>query len=55
MDDILKQYLTSKGYSTALRKMTFTVLLKRGKNDGIAEYIPKETLLKEMAATPGTS
>jgi hypothetical protein len=44
--------LTSKGnrkwYSTA--KMTSTVLLKRGKNDGIAVYIPKETTLKEMAA-----
>jgi hypothetical protein len=26
------------------------VLLKHGKNDGIAVYIPKETLLKEMAA-----
>jgi hypothetical protein len=25
------------------------VLLKRGKNDGIAIYIPKETILKEMA------
>jgi hypothetical protein len=30
--------------------MTFTVLLKRGKNDGIAVYVPKETILKEMAA-----
>jgi hypothetical protein len=26
------------------------VLLKRGENDGIAVYIPKETTLKEMAA-----
>jgi hypothetical protein len=26
------------------------VLLKRGKNDGIAVYVPKETILKEMAA-----
>jgi hypothetical protein len=49
--------LTSKGngkwYSTALRKMTSTVLLKRGKNDGIAVWVsvPKETILKEMAAT----
>jgi hypothetical protein len=46
--------LTSKGnckqYSTGLRKMTSTVLLKHGKNDGIAMYIPKETILKEMAA-----
>jgi hypothetical protein len=39
-----------KGYSTALRKMTSTVLLKRGKNDGIAVSVPKETILKEMAA-----
>jgi hypothetical protein len=30
--------------------MTFMVLLKRGKNDGIAVYTPKETILKEMAA-----
>jgi hypothetical protein len=25
------------------------VLLKRGKNNGITVYIPKETVLKEMA------
>jgi hypothetical protein len=30
--------------------MTSTVLLKRGKNDGITVYIPKETILNEMAA-----
>jgi hypothetical protein len=52
--DGLKQCLTSKGndkwYSTALRKMTSMVLLKHGKNDGIAVYIPKDTILKEMAA-----
>jgi hypothetical protein len=30
--------------------MNSTVLLKRGKNDGIAVYVPKETVLKEMAA-----
>jgi hypothetical protein len=40
-DDVLKQYVTSKGnrkrYSTALRKM---MLLKHGKNDGISVYIP---------------
>jgi hypothetical protein len=29
--------------------MTSTVLLKRGKNDGIAVYVPKETIIKEMA------
>jgi hypothetical protein len=28
--------------------MTYTVLSKRGKNDGFAVYIPKETILKEM-------
>jgi hypothetical protein len=35
--------------STALRKMTSTVLLKGRKDDGIAVYIPKETILKERA------
>jgi hypothetical protein len=30
--------------------MTTTLLLKRGKNDGTAIYVPKETILKEMAA-----
>jgi hypothetical protein len=42
-DDVLKQCLTSKGnrkrYSIALRKMTSTVLLKHGKNNGIAVYV----------------
>jgi hypothetical protein len=33
-----------------LRKMTSTVLLKRGKTDGITVYVPNETVLKEMAA-----
>jgi hypothetical protein len=51
-DDILKQCLTFKGnhkwYSTELRQMTSTVLLKHGKNDGIAGYVPKETILEEM-------
>jgi hypothetical protein len=45
----LEQCLTSKGYSTALRKMTSTLLFKRGKNDRIAVYVPKETILKEIA------
>jgi hypothetical protein len=31
--------------------MTSTVLLKLRKNYGIAVYIPKETVLKEMATT----
>jgi hypothetical protein len=39
-----------KRYSTALRKITSTVLLKREKSDGITVYVPKETILKEMAA-----
>jgi hypothetical protein len=30
--------------------MASTVLLKHGKTDGIAVYVPKETILKEMAA-----
>jgi hypothetical protein len=30
--------------------MTSTVLLKREKNDRITVYVPKETILKEMAA-----
>jgi hypothetical protein len=30
--------------------MTSTVLLKSGKNDGLDVYVPKETILKEMAA-----
>jgi nitrogen fixation protein len=33
-----------------IRKMTSTVLLKRGKNDGITAYVPKKTTLKVMAA-----
>jgi hypothetical protein len=39
-----------KQYLTSLRKMTSTVLLKCGKNCVIAVYVPKETILKEMAA-----
>jgi hypothetical protein len=30
--------------------MTSTVLFKRGKNDGIAVDVPKETVLKDVAA-----
>jgi hypothetical protein len=30
-------------------KMTSKALLKRGKNDGIAVYVPKETILKKAA------
>jgi hypothetical protein len=39
-----------KQYSTALREMTSTVHLKRGRNDGIILYVSKETILEEMAA-----
>jgi hypothetical protein len=35
--------------SQALRKITSMELLKHGKNDGITVYVPKETILKEMA------
>jgi hypothetical protein len=33
-----------------LRKMTFMVLLKLGKKDGTPVYVPKDTILKEVAA-----
>jgi hypothetical protein len=39
-----------KWHLTTLKKMTSTILLKCGKNDGIAVYIPKETTMKEIAA-----
>jgi hypothetical protein len=48
--DVLKQCLTSEGnrkrYSTAVRKMTS----EAWKNYGITVYVPKELILKEMAA-----
>jgi hypothetical protein len=51
---ILKDYLTFKGnhkqYSTALRKITSMVLLKHGINDGNIVYVPKDTILNEMAS-----
>jgi hypothetical protein len=34
----------------ALSKIISMELLKRGKDDGIAVYVPEETTLKEMAA-----
>jgi hypothetical protein len=50
----MKQCLTSKGnhkrYSTALRKMTSTVLSKRRINDGISVHVPNEIILKDMVA-----
>jgi hypothetical protein len=45
VSDIQREF---KRYSTSLRKIIFTMLLERGKNDGIAVYVPKETILKEM-------
>jgi hypothetical protein len=33
--------------------MASTELLKRGKNDGIAVYFPKESILKEMGTNIG--
>jgi hypothetical protein len=33
-----------------IKEITSTVLLKRGKNDNIAVYVPKKSILKEMAA-----
>jgi hypothetical protein len=38
-----------KQFLTALRKMTSTVLLKCGKNDGITVYVPKDAILTDMA------
>jgi hypothetical protein len=38
---------------TALRKVTTAVPLKRGKNSGIAVYVPKDTILKELAVVLG--
>jgi hypothetical protein len=53
--NVLKQCLTSEGnhkrYSTAVRKITSTVLLKCAEHDGIAVYMTRESILKEMAAT----
>jgi hypothetical protein len=34
----------------SIKEITSVMLLKHGKNDGIAVYLPKETVLKEMAA-----
>jgi hypothetical protein len=33
----------------SIKENYFHGVLKRGKNDGITVYIPKETILKEMA------
>jgi hypothetical protein len=46
------EIVTSKGnrkrYSTELRESTSTELSKSGKNDGIAVYVLKGTILKEI-------
>jgi hypothetical protein len=34
----------------SIKENDFHVLLRHGKYDGITVYIPKETILKEMAA-----
>jgi hypothetical protein len=34
----------------SIKENDFRVLLKRGRNDGIAVYVPKEIILKELAA-----
>jgi transposase len=43
----------SQAVPTSIKKNDFQVIFKRGKNDGIAVYVPKETILKEMAAKIG--
>jgi hypothetical protein len=40
----------SQAVLDSIKENDFTVFLKRGKNNGIAIYIPNETILKEMAA-----
>jgi hypothetical protein len=53
MDDVLKLsdiQSVLQAVRDSIKENDFTVLLKRRKNDGIAVYVPKETLLKEMAA-----
>jgi hypothetical protein len=40
----------SQAVLDSIKEITSTVLLKRGKNDRIAAYIPNETILKEMRA-----
>jgi hypothetical protein len=40
----------SQAVLDSIKKSYFHGALKRGKNDGIAAYVPEETTLKEMAA-----
>jgi histone-lysine N-methyltransferase SETMAR len=50
----LKMKLTGQHFETvvldSIKENTPTVLLQHRKNDGITVYVPKETILKEMAA-----
>jgi hypothetical protein len=39
----------SQGVLDSIKENTSTVLVKRENPDGIAEYVLKETILKEMA------
>jgi hypothetical protein len=41
----------SQAVLDSIKENYFTVLLKHGKNDGLAAYVPKETILKEMTVT----
>jgi hypothetical protein len=47
MSDIQKEL---QAVLNSIEENDFMVLLKHGKNNGIAVYIPKETILKEMGA-----
>jgi hypothetical protein len=40
----------SQAVLDSIKEMTSTVLLKREENYGIAVYVPKETVLKDLAA-----
>jgi hypothetical protein len=47
VSDIKKE---SQAVLDSTKENDFQVLLKRGKNDWIAVYVPKENILKAMAA-----
>jgi hypothetical protein len=40
----------SQAVLESIKEYDFHCALKRAKNDGIAVYVPKETILKEMSA-----
>jgi hypothetical protein len=46
MSDIQRE---SQAVLDSIKENHFHGVLKRGKNDGIAVYVPKETVLKDMA------